>query len=47
VLQTKDSHPQGLGGADLSGAKGVTNEQLSAAESLAGSTMPSDQKYEE
>jgi hypothetical protein len=33
--------------ADLRGAKGVTNEQLSAATSLEGVTMPDGQKYED
>jgi uncharacterized protein YjbI with pentapeptide repeats len=41
-----------LGGADLSEAnlleaKGVTNEQLSAARSLEGATTPNGQKYED
>jgi uncharacterized protein YjbI with pentapeptide repeats len=33
--------------ADLSGAKGVTGEQLAACKSLEGATMPNDQKYED
>jgi hypothetical protein len=36
-----------LRGADLWAAKGVTNEQLSAASSLEGATMPNGQKYED
>jgi hypothetical protein len=33
--------------ADLSGAKGWTEEQLSEARSLEGATMPNGQKYED
>jgi uncharacterized protein YjbI with pentapeptide repeats len=33
--------------ADLSGAVGLTNEQIAAAESLYGATMPNGQKYED
>ena len=36
-----------LSGANLREAKGVTNEQLSAAISLEGATMPNGQKYED
>ena len=36
-----------LGDANLRGAKGVTNEQLAAARSLKGATMPNGQKYED
>jgi uncharacterized protein YjbI with pentapeptide repeats len=36
-----------LRGADLSGVEGVTNEQLSAARTLEGATMPNGQKYED
>jgi len=36
-----------LRGADLSEAKGWTAEQLSAAKSLEGATMPNGQKYED
>jgi uncharacterized protein YjbI with pentapeptide repeats len=41
-----------LSGADLSdanlrGARGLTDEQITAAESLEGATMPNGQKYED
>jgi hypothetical protein len=36
-----------LSGADLSGALGCTVDQLTAAESLKGATMPDGQKYED
>jgi hypothetical protein len=36
-----------LGSANLSYAKGVINEQLSAASYLEGATMPTGQKYED
>ena len=37
-----------LAGADLSGARGVTNEQIAKqTSSLAGATMPDGQKYED
>jgi uncharacterized protein YjbI with pentapeptide repeats len=36
-----------LSGADLSGAHGWTDEQLRAASSLKGTTMPYGQKYED
>src|SRR5215216_213970 len=36
-----------LGDANLRGAKGVANEQLAAARSLKGATMPNGQKYED
>ena len=36
-----------LSGANLLEAKGVTNEQLSAARSLEGATTPNGQKYED
>jgi uncharacterized protein YjbI with pentapeptide repeats len=36
-----------LSNADLTSAKGWTEEQLSAAKSLAGATMPNGQKYED
>ncbi len=33
--------------ANLSGAEGITKEQLDQAESLEGATMPNWQKYED
>jgi hypothetical protein len=33
--------------ADLTGAEGVTKEQLEQAKSLQGATMPNGQKYED
>jgi len=36
-----------LRGADLNKAVGLTDEQIAAAESLEGATMPNGQKYEE
>jgi uncharacterized protein YjbI with pentapeptide repeats len=37
-----------MSGADLRGARGVTNEQLEQqAASLEGATMPNGQKYED
>jgi uncharacterized protein YjbI with pentapeptide repeats len=42
-----DPHGGDLRGANLEGAKGVTKEQLEAAESLEKATMPNGQKYED
>jgi hypothetical protein len=36
-----------LWNADLRGARGLTDEQITAAESLEGATMPNGQKYED
>jgi hypothetical protein len=51
-LSRADLSGADLSGADLSGAnlfeaEGLTDEQIAAAESLEGATMPNDQKYEE
>jgi hypothetical protein len=46
-LSSADLFSAYLREADLRGAKGVTNEQLSAATSLEGVTMPDGQKYED
>jgi len=46
-LSDADLSDADLRGADLSEANGVTNEQLSAAKSLEGATMPNGQKYED
>jgi hypothetical protein len=36
-----------LTGADLTGVKGLTEEQLATSKSLEGATMPNGQKYED
>jgi uncharacterized protein YjbI with pentapeptide repeats len=46
-LSGADLTDANLTDADLSEAKGWTMEQLSAAKSLKGATMPNGQKYEE
>jgi len=46
-LREADLRGADLREADLGHTKGVSNEQLSAARSLEGATMPNGQKYEE
>jgi uncharacterized protein YjbI with pentapeptide repeats len=46
-LRDADLRDADLSNADLTGAKGWTEEQLSAAKSLAGATMPNGKKYED
>ena len=46
--QGVDLHEADLSGANLSGTKGITNEQLEQqAKSLEGAIMPDGQKYED
>ncbi len=40
-------HLAKLDGADLTGARNVTEHQLDTCESLEGATMPDGQKYED
>src|SRR5215208_183842 len=46
-LSITDMSDANLSGADLTDATGLTDEQVAAAESLEGATMPNGQKYEE
>jgi len=46
-MSNADLSDANLSGADLTDATGLTDEQVAAAESLEGATMPNGQKYEE
>ena len=47
ILLTANLRGAELRGADLKGVRGWAVEQLSAAKSLEGATMPNGQKYED